>query len=113
VKGWGGLWLLCARGWVHMVPCPMIFRALWGMVRVRVRGYHDALPRQILVHEDMVSWETPKKAEVRYFVHVALEPWGQPLRDHPPGVGEPTWGVQWGPQDTQPRSPNTWSHHEK
>lgn len=54
-------------------------------------GYHDALPRQILVHKDVVGWETPKKAEVRYFVHVALEPQRQPLRNHPPGMGEPTW----------------------
>lgn len=57
---------------------------------VRVCGYHDALPRQILVHEDMVSWETPKKAEIRHLIHVALEPWGQPLKDHPTGMGEPT-----------------------
>lgn len=37
-------------------------------------SYHDALPRQILVHKDVVGWETPKKTEVRYFVHVALKP---------------------------------------
>lgn len=59
-------------------------------IGVRVCGYHDALPRQILVHEDMVSRETPKKVEIRHFVHVALEPRGQSLRDHPPGMGEPT-----------------------
>lgn len=59
---------------------------------MRVCGYHDALPRQILVHKDVVGWETPKKAEIRHFVHVALEPQGQPLRNHPPGMGEPTWG---------------------
>lgn len=57
--------------------------------------YHDALPGQILVHKDVVSWETPKKAEVRHFVHVALKPWRKPLRNHSPGVGEPTWRVQW------------------
>lgn len=45
-----------------------------------------------MVHKDVVGWEIPKKAEVRYFVHTALEPRGQPLRNHPPGVGEPTWG---------------------
>lgn len=61
-------------------------------------GYHDALPRQILVHKDMVSWEASKEAEVRHFVHVALKPWGQPLRNHPPGMGKPTWGRQWGPE---------------
>lgn len=62
---------------------------------IRMCGYHDALPRQILVHKDMVSWETPKKAEVRHFVHVALKPWRESLRDHPPGMGEPTCRVQW------------------
>lgn len=60
-------------------------------VGVKVCAYHDALPRQILVHKDVVGWETPKKAEVRYFVHVALEPQRKPLRNHPPGMGEPTW----------------------
>lgn len=62
---------------------------------MRMFGYHDALPRQILVHKDMVSWETPKKAEVRHFVHVALQPWRESLGDHPPGVGEPACRVQW------------------
>lgn len=67
--------------------------ALWIRslgVGVRVCGYHDALPRQILVHKDVVGWETPKKTEVRHFVHVALEPQGQSLRNHPPRMGEPT-----------------------
>lgn len=54
-----------------------------------VFDYHDALPRQILVHKDMVSWETPKKAEVRHFVHVALQPWRESLGDHPRGWGSP------------------------
>ena len=62
---------------------------------MRMCGYHDALPRQILVHKDMVSWETPKKAEVRHFVHVALKPWRESLRDHPPRMREPTCRVQW------------------
>lgn len=57
---------------------------------MRMRSYHDALPGQVLVHKDVVSWETPKKAQVRHFVHVALKPWRESLRDHPPGMGEPT-----------------------
>lgn len=69
-------------------------------------GYHDALPRQILVHKDMVSWETSKKVEVRHFVHVALKPWREPLRDHPPGMGEPTCRVQWRLGGTQSESWN-------
>lgn len=68
---------------------------------MRMCGYHDALPRQVLVHKDMVSWETPKKAEVRDFVHVALKPWRESLRDHPPGVGEPTCRVQGTLEGTQ------------
>lgn len=67
-------------------------------------GYHDALPGQILVHKDMVSWETPKKVEVRHFVHVALKPLRESLRDHPPGVGEPTCRVQWRLEGTQSES---------
>lgn len=68
---------------------------------MRMCGYHDALPRQVLVHKDMVSWETPKKAEVRDFVHVSLKPWRESLRDHPPGVGEPTCRVQGTLEGTQ------------
>lgn len=70
--------------------------AIWGRgIGIRMFGYHDALPRQILVHKDMVSWETPKEVEVRHFVHVALQPWREPLGDHPPGMGEPACRAQW------------------
>lgn len=78
---------------------------------MRVCGYHDALARQILVHKDMVRWETPKKAEVRHFVHVALKPWRKSLRDHPPGVGEPTCRGQRRREGTQLRSLGIWYPH--
>lgn len=67
------MWLLSeSRGGSTRYPAPRCIRGLG--VGVRVCSYHDALPRQILVHKDVVGWETPKKTEVRYFVHIALEP---------------------------------------
>lgn len=66
-------------------------------------GYHDALPRQVLVHKDMVGRETPEEPEARHFVDVALKPRRQSLRDHPPGVGEPSCRVQRRLEGTQSR----------
>lgn len=66
-----GEWLLDEHeGESTGCPAPRQFRdqgweeAIAVEERRRACGYHNALPRQILVHEDMVRRETPKKAEV-------------------------------------------------